>query len=117
MNYFSAPGIIKKRKQTITLNEITQIICDDFGVTTDYVITKSKQGNRSYIRFIIMYFAVDILKIPYTELKHHFLMKNHTSIVNGMKTIRGYMDFDNEVRERMKTIKDKLINSMIGVPV
>lgn len=101
MNYWVAPSFfvknITQEYKEERENAIIKKVCDTYGITLEELKGSSRNRNFVIPRQIISYIFRDIFNYRLTQIGD-ILKKNHATIIYNVKTVKDFIDFDNNFR-------------------
>lgn len=89
------------------LDKILDIVCEDFGVEKDELMSKNRARKLSEARQIAMYLARTQTNISLTIIGQRFGKRDHTTVLYAYKQILGQMDVDTALRARIRKMERK----------
>lgn len=101
LNYYTMLGIYSKK--TLRPNEVVEFVCSQIGVPRKKLMTHKRFRELTIARQI----AYSILRFEYKmkliQIARMF-KRDHTTIINGLKTHSNYMFSDEDYREKYEEI-------------
>lgn len=91
--------MISEVRKEITLDNVTQQVCNYFNLTIPQLVDKTRKQNIAFPRQIAMYLAN--LLIPSLSLKdiaEYYKRKDHTTVLHAKRMIENQFNEDNEFR-------------------
>ena len=110
MNYWVAPGLIKK--YIITPAYVFELVCKYFGYETDYIIETRRNRKREFveIRQLTMFFMRENIKgMSYALIASHFFNQDHATALHACKTIKNIRKTDLIFRDKTQRLFDLLM--------
>ena len=106
------PFLIKTKEinETLCINaigsmqSILRFICDEYNVTKEDLIKKDKKTPLPDARHLFFYEA-HRQKLGTCENIGKFLDRDHTTVLHGVKKIRGYYEYDLRIKEKVDRMK------------
>lgn len=116
MNYFNYPGIRNREKltfkTTVTKEQMTKIVCDYFEIPLERIFKKSRKKELVLGRHVICFLLFKYSKLSKTDIAK-FVNKDHTTVINGLRTLQDLMDTEKGVREDVENIRTKIFECEI----
>jgi hypothetical protein len=89
------------------IEKIIKIVCDDFGVTKEQIITRNRYRELCVPRQVIMYFVRKYTQLTYIEIGK-LVERNHVTAVYANKTIQTFCETDKKFNRRIRIIENRL---------
>lgn len=82
-----------------SLIEIEQVVCDVFGVTSEFIHEKSRSQKKPIFRYLIAYICREINGeiSQYGMIGKHFGNK-HSTMIHGLRVVRNEIDTDHKFK-------------------
>ncbi|MCB5225105.1 MAG: chromosomal replication initiator protein DnaA [Candidatus Cloacimonadaceae bacterium] len=102
--------MISEHRKEITLDTVTQEVCQAYGITIPQIVDKTRRQNISFPRQIAMYLASLLIpSISLKEIAEYFKRKDHTTVLHAKKMIdnrfREDINFRSHIEQLIKNIK------------
>lgn len=107
MTYFSAPGIIRYKRTSLSINEIEECTCNYFNIKPEDLHVRKRDRPLVQCRQIIYYLARELTSLGVIEIGRYF-NQDHTTVVHSTSTIEGYYKYDEKLRRDIDKIKENL---------
>jgi len=118
MNHYMMPGLVPDVSSKKRVDEIIQIVCDEYHITIEELKKQNRTKLRDYahVRRMIFYFLRRYTNMPYSKIGLIF-MKDHSTVIAGLNklddlTSVGYkevleakINIENEISKRYKRVK------------
>ena len=91
----------------MTIQDITQAVAEEFGVTTEQLLSADKRRFLSDPRQITYWFANRKLGLTTIKIGEYF-GRSHATVIHGVKAVGYRIGNERGFYERIKRIKNKL---------
>ena len=98
----------KSRKITIDL--IKEIVADYYNLTLEDMISKKRTQKIAFPRQIAMYLARELTDNSLPQIGDEFGGRDHTTVIHSYKKIEKKCNEENDFKETVKKIKNKIHN-------
>jgi chromosomal replication initiator protein len=103
--------MISELQRDITLDNITQQVCNFYGLTIPQLVDKTRKQNISFPRQVAMYLAnLLIPALSLKEIAEYYKRKDHTTVLHAKRMIENQFNDDNEFRIQI----ERLIKNIRG---
>lgn len=103
--------MISEMQRDITLDNITQQVCNFYGLTIPQLVDKTRKQNISFPRQVAMYLAnLLIPALSLKEIAEYYKRKDHTTVLHAKRMIENQFNEDNEFRIQI----ERLIKNIRG---
>lgn len=99
-----------QRSSMISPKKIVDKTAKAFGITATELTGKSRVYNIKTARQVAMYLMSEELGLSTTRIAGEVGVKDHTTVMHGVKKIRGDVKKDYALREKIETIRASLFN-------
>lgn len=100
-------SISTEKRQTITLDQIQNIVAEYFGVNTDALRSKTKKKEFVQARQIAMYFCKKFTNASLKTIGLNFGGRDHTTVIHALQTVEEQLK-DNSFAEMLSSIQRKI---------
>lgn len=100
--------IYPDKPKEITPALIISIVSEHFGVSAEDITSKKRNSEYVLPRQIVMYLCRNMTDTPYTSIGKLLGKKDHTTVIHGVKKIEEDMSHNEELRNKIDTIKKKI---------
>lgn len=103
--------MFSSKKSRVTLNLIRDIVCSNYNIPPDSIFKKTRKAEIAMPRQVAMYLSN--LYIPSLTLKsiaNYYQLKDHTTVLHAIKTIKGKMHSNDELKRQIESLMDQLKN-------
>jgi chromosomal replication initiator protein len=111
-NYYIIPGIPqapKKEVRVITFDVVLNVVSIYTGLSKDEIIKKCRKREIIFARHLVCYFTRKFTNLALSTIGEHFGGQDHTTVLNGDRKIKGYLDIkDPQTCEAVETIENLL---------
>lgn len=105
---FTPSRYISRSASILKREIIEKIICEHFDTTMEKLSYRSNCREIVFPRQMAMFFFVKFTRMSLNHIGRLF-DRDHTTVINGSKTIRDLMDTDEGIRNEVEQITKKLI--------
>ncbi len=102
-----APAENESNGDECQLDRILDIVCEDFGMDKDKLMSKNRERKISEARQIAMYLARTQTNISLTIIGQRFGNRDHTTVLYAYKQILAQMDVNDSLRTKIKRMERK----------
>jgi len=97
--------MISEVKKDITLDNITQQVCNYYGLTIPALVDKTRKQSIAFPRQIAMYLAnLLIPSLSLKEIAEYYKRKDHTTVLHAKRMIENQFNEDNEFRSEIERL-------------
>ncbi len=100
--------ILKPAKQTITVEFIQSVVCDEFGISVKELLSNKRTAELSLARQIAMYLAREVTGASLQYIGKSFNRKDHTTVLHACKKIESLLQKDRNVYNIVEKIKNRI---------
>ncbi len=101
--------MISEVKKEITLDNITQQVCNYYGLTIPALVDKTRKQSIAFPRQIAMYLAnLLIPSLSLKEIAEYYKRKDHTTVLHAKRMIENQFNDDNEFRAEIERLIKKI---------
>jgi len=101
----SLSQLIKKpESRRVTPELIISVICEQYGVTQDDMLSKKRSQNIALPRQIAMYLCRDLTQLSTTSIGQSFGGRDHTTVMHGCDKISDKMKADFSFKKRIEEL-------------
>jgi len=95
--------------QNPTVDLIEILVCKEFGITRQELRHRSRKGDIPTARFLCWY-LIRKKKIltSFHAIKDHYNYLEHSSIIHGIKQVKGRMEFEKDLKRKYLNVLVKL---------
>lgn len=104
---YSRPSISSSRRTT-TPKKIIDKTAKFYEMSTATMLSKSRVANIKNARQVAMYLLQNELGLSTTKTAMELGMKDHTTVMNGVKRINSEMKLNFKLREDINTLREKI---------
>ncbi|MBW6513966.1 MAG: chromosomal replication initiator protein DnaA [Candidatus Syntrophosphaera sp.] len=102
--------MISESRKEYTLDNITQQVCNFYGITLPQIVDKTRRQNISFPRQVAMYLANFLIpQLSLKEIAEYYKRKDHTTVLHAKKMIenqfRENLEFRAHIDQLIKNIK------------
>jgi chromosomal replication initiator protein len=106
-NGYSRPSI-SSSKRTTTPKKIIDKTARFYEMSVTTMLSKSRVANIKNARQVAMYLLQNELGLSTTKTAMELGMKDHTTVMNGVKRINNEMKLNFKLREDINTLREKI---------
>ena len=99
---------IKEKKEIITMEDILNLLSNEFNLKQSEIKSKNKTRNIVNARRIAIYLARELTTNSTPKLAKYFNLKDHTAIVHNIKKINENLNKDENFKLKIRKLQDKL---------
>jgi chromosomal replication initiator protein len=100
--------IATDRKVNISIEYITKVVCETMNIEENKIRDKNRRKEVAFARQIAMYLSKEMTKSSLKTIGLHFGGRDHSTVIHAYNCIENLIERDNEVRETINTIKNKI---------
>ncbi|MBQ6486412.1 chromosomal replication initiator protein DnaA [Candidatus Saccharibacteria bacterium] len=104
---FSRPSVSTSRKNT-TAKKIIDKTAKYYDMTTETMLSKSRVAHIKNARQVAMYLLQNELGLSTTKTATELGLKDHTTVMNGVKRIKNEMKMNFKLREDINILQEKI---------
>ena len=102
--------MISEHRKEISLDNITQQVCNSYGINISQIVDKTRKQYISFPRQVAMYLAnLLIPQLSLKEIAEYYKRKDHTTVLHAKKMIenqfREDLAFRSQIEQLIKNIK------------
>lgn len=98
------------KDENLTFEEISKAVCGALNISFTRITRKCRKRELVIARHLIFYYARQYTKLPHREIAEKLGYNDHTSGVNAVRKVRGFIKAkDDLIITSMKTI-NKILN-------
>ena len=87
---------------------IIDVVSEHFNVSKDDITSKKRNSEYVLPRQIIMYLTKEMTDLSLQNIGTLLSKKDHTTILHGINKIKSKMATDDDLRNKIETIKKKI---------
>ena len=99
--------ISPKERHNITPEYIIDVVCDQYNINKEDIISKRRNREIVIPRQVIMYLCIKKAGIPSTRIEK-ILKKDHSTIFHGANSIESELEYDKDLKLSVDTLLNKL---------
>jgi chromosomal replication initiator protein len=103
--------VSNERKKEVSIEEIEQIVCTVFNLSSQELQSKSRKANIAAARMTAMYFANQLTDMPLKAVGWYFGKRDHSTVVHAIKTVEAKKsctaDYTHLIDEIKRLLDDK----------
>lgn len=107
MNYYIVPGL-RRDIDHPSVDRVVMAVCAVMNLSPKSLMSRRRMQPIPQARFICWYILRVRSMMTLKELGRLFGKRDHTSVIHGIATIKGYMEVDNGIKDLIATINSKL---------
>lgn len=92
----------------LTMDDITDVVCAEFGIDKKAIIGPSRQKEISMARQVAMHFAKKLKNCPLQEIGDYFGGRTHATVLHSCTTIAAQAETNPVLRHKMNRVENKL---------
>lgn len=101
--------LLRASAKNVSISDIKTAVAKKFGISVDDLSSKRRDKKVAVPRQIAMYISKQLTTVSLFDIAHAFGKKEHTTVMHGVRHIKGLIDKDpyvaDEVRELLEEIK------------
>ena len=101
-------GSVVRRTRSNTPRQIVEKVAKYYGLTVVEMTGKSRVSNIKNARQVAMYLLSKELSMSTTKIALEVGVKDHTTVMHGIKKIDGDLAENQELREQVESIKEDI---------
>ena len=95
-------------KKNVTVESITEIVAEHFGITPADILSSKKSRNIAHPRQICMYLCRDLTEISLKEIGDKLGKRDHSTILHGYNKINEDIKTDASLQSIIDVLKKKI---------
>ncbi|MCU4165846.1 chromosomal replication initiator protein DnaA [Carboxylicivirga caseinilyticus] len=112
INFETAKGIIdklvKKTSREISIESISQTVCDYFGLDLDLLQSKTRKREIVQARQVAMYFSKGLTNSSLSTIGAKIGKKDHATVLHACKAVNNLIETDKDFKGQIKEIEAQL---------
>ena len=92
----------------LTAENIIDVVCNHFNVDKEQLLSERRTDEIAYPRQICMYLCSEYTSLTQQVIAEKLHRKNHTTVINAVKKIKGSLPVDTELQTTITMLKKKL---------
>ena len=100
--------ISTSRETNISIEYITKIVCESFGVEENKVREKNRRKEVVMARQVAMYLSKKLTRSSLKTIGLHFGGRDHSTVIHAFNSIDNLMNEDEHLKETVDTIRNKI---------
>ena len=104
LNGYVVKPLVSKNK----INQVQQIISQNYNITVEDLKSKKRKANISYPRQIAMYICRTILDEPLARIGSEFGGKDHTTVMHSVNKIASEVKKDKNLNDEIQKIVNQI---------
>ena len=102
--------IYPDKPKDITPSYILKKVCEEYNISEEDVSSKKRNAELVEPRQIVMYLCRDMTEASLADIGRILGKKDHTTIIHGVKKIESEMAENNNMAQKVKAIKNKILD-------
>ncbi|MBE6324410.1 MAG: chromosomal replication initiator protein DnaA [Bacteroidales bacterium] len=94
---------------TITVNNIMDAVCEEFGVTTEQILSLSRQKEVAQARQVGMYLTRKLLNKPLIEIGNCFGGRTHATVLHAISCVKEEMSVAPVFKRQVTRLESRLV--------
>lgn len=94
---------------TITVNNIMDAVCEEFGVTTEQILSLSRQKEVVQARQVGMYLTRKLLNKPLIEIGNCFGGRTHATVLHAISCVKDEMSVAPVFKRQVTRLESRLV--------
>ena len=99
------PRIVNQARKELSFCEISELVCEHYGVKSKEVCSKSRKGNIAAVRHIVCYLGQKFTDISLSQIGRELGGRDHSTILHSCKKIERLFATDAAFREEIENIE------------
>jgi chromosomal replication initiator protein len=95
-------------QRKVTVNDIISKVAETYGVSSEDIISKSRQSKIVIPRFVAIYLTRKLTDMTTTDIGKHFGDRDHSTVVNAINKIEEDIKNNIEFKEQIEELKIEL---------
>lgn len=95
-------------RQPLTVTQIQEAVCEQFELTVDELLGKSRAAKVAHPRQLAMYLARMHTKASLPAIGQAFGGRNHTTVLHAIKKVEGQIGKDQDVDDAVRAVTARL---------
>ena len=94
---------------TISINNIMDAVCEEFGVTTDQILSQGRLKEVVQARQVAMYLTKKLMDKPLQEIGNYFGGRTHPTVRHAISCVKDQMSVDPVFKRQVRRVETKLV--------
>lgn len=99
---------VRRPPQRITLENVTKLVCEEFGVTREEMESARRTARVALSRQVAMYLARRNTDRSLAAIGQAFGGRDHTTVVHSLAVVERRLQVDDRLREAVRTVQERL---------
>jgi chromosomal replication initiator protein len=100
--------ISTSRETNISIDYITKVVCESFGVEENKVREKNRKKEVVMARQVAMYLSKKLTRSSLKTIGLHFGGRDHSTVIHAFNSIDNLINEDEHLKETVDTIRNKI---------
>ena len=105
--------ISTNRRGSVSIDQITKIVCDYFEVDENKVREKNRKKEVVLARQVAMYLSKELTKSSLKTIGLHFGGRDHSTVIHAYNSIEGMISEDFKFKDVVNLVKNKIELSQV----
>lgn len=101
-------NFVRTAARELTVENIQKMVCEYFHLPYDRLLAKTRKREVVQARQITMYLAKKFTKSSLKNIGEHFGGFDHTTVIHSCQTVVNLMETDNEYRDQLQELEQKV---------
>ena len=100
--------ISPEMKKTVTLPFILEVVAEQYGITSDQLLSKNKSRNIAYPRQIAMYLCREFTTLSFDEIGKAIGNRDHSTVHYAYGKVQEDIENDPNIASAIEVLKKKI---------
>lgn len=100
--------LIRESRVTLTIEQIQQVVCEYFDVTTDQIRSKTRKREIVQARQVAMYFCKQFTQHSLKSIGLHFGGRDHSTVIHACQSVENLMETDPKFQGIIEELRHKI---------
>lgn len=102
--------VIERKQKTLTIDNIQETVAKHFNITKELMLSGKRDKHIILPREIAIFLSRKLTHHSLSELKSHFNMKSHATIINACSKIEKEIEKSPQLKDTIEKIENKIKN-------
>ncbi len=108
-------NIFESSKSHLSASDVISMVADDYGLSTADILSAKRKKSFVGPRQTAMFICNKLTKLSLPEIAESFRRKDHTTVMHAVRKVEKICGEDNQFKERVNGLMDKLRASNIPI--
>ena len=108
-------NIFESSRSHLSAGDVISLVANDYGLTTADILSAKRKKSFVEPRQAAMYICNKLTKLSLPEIAESFRRKDHTTVMHAVRKMEKNCGIDNQLKERIHGLMDKLRNRKVAI--